>query len=383
MRWLGRESAAAAAAADGEVSRRGRAAELPRLIIQIPCLDEGKTLPVTLAELPRAIPGIGSIETLIIDDGSSDRTVEVARAWGVDHIVRFTGHRGLAKAFMAGLDACLRRGADIIVNTDADNQYCGADIPRLIAPLIAGEADMVVGCRPIEDIAHFSWLKKRLQRWGSRTVRRLSGIDVPDATSGFRALNREAALRLNVISDFTYTIETLIQAGKKDIVTRWVSVRVNAKLRESRLFRSMWDYLRRAVPGMLRIYATYEPLKVFTALGVIVLAGGVLPILRFLYFYAVGQGGGHVQSLVLGSALALLGFQIMVLGLLADLNAANRRLTEEVLYRVRRGEIPPGKIHPDRPPPKGGTSPAEIPFFEIGGSGASGIPSLGKREISS
>jgi glycosyltransferase involved in cell wall biosynthesis len=369
MRWLGRRAGAAAATAEAEnwTSRPPpeSVAGLPRLIIQIPCLDEGKTLPVTLAELPRQIPGVGTIETLIIDDGSSDRTVEVARARRVDHVVHFTAHRGLAKAFMAGLDACLQRGADIIVNTDGDNQYCAADIPLLVAPLVAGEADMVVGCRPIEDIAHFSWLKKRLQRWGSRTVHRLSGIDVPDATSGFRAFNREAALRLNVISDFTYTIETLIQAGKKDIVTRWVPVRVNSKLRESRLFKSLWDYLRRAVPGMLRIYATYEPLKVFATLGVLVLTAGVLPILRFLYFFAIGQGGGHVQSLVLGSALALLGFQIMVLGLLADLNAANRRLTEDVLYRMRRGEIPPSE------PPGEKGEPSGPPFGKEGHGGIS------------
>ena len=340
MKWLARRGETSLPASGAARWRPGDTADLgdvlPRLIIQIPCLDEGRTLPVTLADLPQEIPGVGSVETLIIDDGSSDRTLEVARARGVDHVVHFTAHRGLAKAFMAGLDACLQRGADIIVNTDGDNQYCGADIAKLVAPLIAGEADMVVGCRPIEDIVHFSWLKKRLQRWGSRTVRRLSGIDIPDATSGFRALTREAALRLNVISDFTYTIETLIQAGKKDIATRWVPVRVNAKLRESRLFTSMWQYLRRAVPGMLRIYATYEPLKVFVSIGAAVLAAGMLPILRFLYFFAVGQGGGHVQSLVLGSALFLLGFQITVLGLLADLTAANRRLTEDVLYRQRR-----------------------------------------------
>jgi hypothetical protein len=244
----------------------------------------------------------------------------------------------LAKAFMAGLDACVQRGADIIVNTDADNQYCAADIAKLVAPILAGEADMVVGCRPIESIEHFSWLKKRLQRWGSRTVRRLSGIDIPDATSGFRAFNREAALRFNVISDFTYTLETLIQAGKKDIATRWVPVRVNDKLRESRLFTSVWQYLRRQIPGMLRIYATYEPLKVFSAMGTAVSLGGLLPIMRFLYLYVIGLGGGHVQSLILGALLLMVGFQIFVIGLLADLIGANRRLIEDSLYRVRRHE---------------------------------------------
>lgn len=337
MRWLGR-NAPALPAAPGKAPSPRPDVDGPRLVIQIPCLDEGGTLPLTLADLPTEIPGVGAIEVLIIDDGSSDQTVEIARASGVNHVVQFTAHRGLAKAFMAGLDACVQRGADIIVNTDGDNQYCGADIAKLVAPIIAGEADMVVGCRPIENIEHFSWIKKRLQRWGSRTVHRLSGVDIPDATSGFRAFNREAALRINVISDFTYTLETLIQAGKKDIATRWVPVRVNGKLRESRLFASPWQYLRRAVPSMLRIYATYEPLKVFSALGMSVGLIGALPIMRFLYLFSIGQGGGHVQSLVLGAALLLLGFQILVIGLLADLIGANRRLVEDSLYRIRHQE---------------------------------------------
>jgi glycosyltransferase involved in cell wall biosynthesis len=339
MRWLGRNATAPALAGQGDVAPPTRPdIDGPRLIIQIPCLDEGRTLAVTLADLPTEIPGVGAIEVLIIDDGSSDQTVNIARAQGVHHVVHFTAHRGLAKAFMAGLDACVQRGADIIVNTDGDNQYCGADIAALVAPILAGEADMVVGCRPIEGIEHFSWIKKRLQRWGSHTVRRLSGIDIPDATSGFRAFNREAALRFNVISDFTYTLETLIQAGKKDIATRWVPVRVNSKLRESRLFTSVWQYLRRQIPGMLRIYATYEPLKVFSVLGTAVSMSGLLPICRFLYLYAIGQGGGHIQSLVLGALLLIVGFQIFVIGLLADLIGANRRLIEDSLYRVRRHE---------------------------------------------
>jgi glycosyltransferase involved in cell wall biosynthesis len=337
MRWLGR-NAPALPVAPGAVPIPRPDIDGPRLIIQIPCFDEGRTLPITLAELPTEIAGVGAIEVLIVDDGSSDQTVDIARARGVDHVVQFTAHRGLAKAFMAGLDACVQRGADIIVNTDGDNQYCAADIAKLVAPIIAGEADMVVGCRPIESIEHFSWIKKRLQRWGSHTVRRLSGIDIPDATSGFRAFNREAALRFNVISDFTYTLETLIQAGKKDIATRWVPVRVNDKLRESRLFSSVWQYLRRQIPGMLRIYATYEPLKVFSALGTAVSVSGLLPIVRFLYLYAIGQGGGHVQSLVLGALLLMVGLQIFVIGLLADLIGANRRLIEDSLYRVRRRE---------------------------------------------
>lgn len=339
MPWLGRNATAPALPRERGVAQTPRPdIDGPRLFIQIPCLDEGRTLPATLAELPTEIPGVGAIEILIIDDGSSDQTVQIARAQGVNHVVHFTAHRGLAKAFMAGLDACVQRGADIIVNTDGDNQYCAADIAKLVAPILAGEADMVVGCRPIEGIAHFSWIKKRLQRWGSRTVRRLSGIDIPDATSGFRAFSREAALRFNVISDFTYTLETLIQAGKKDIATRWVPVRVNSKLRESRLFTNVWQYLRRQIPGMLRIYATYEPLKVFSAMGTAVSLAGMVPIARFLYLYAIGQGGGHVQSLVLGALLLIVGFQIFVIGLLADLIGANRRLIEDSLYRVRRRE---------------------------------------------
>ena len=311
---------------------------MTKLIIQIPCYNEEAQLPLALAALPTAIAGIDEIETLVIDDGSTDRTFEVARQAGVNHVIRFTANRGLAKAFMAGLDACLKRGADVIVNTDADNQYCAQDIPRLLEPILAAQADMVVGCRPIEDIRHFSWLKKRLQGWGSDVVKRLSGLDIPDATSGFRAITREAALQLTVISDFTYTIETLIEAGKKNIHTRWVPVRVNDQLRASRLFRGTREYLRRAVPGMLRIYAMYEPLKVFASIGFLVALVGVLPILRFLYMFATGEGSGHVQSLVLGAGLLLLGFQVMVIGLLADLIAANRRLVEDTLHRVRRSE---------------------------------------------
>jgi hypothetical protein len=239
---------------------------------------------------------------------------------------------------MAGLDECLKRGADIIVNTDGDNQYCAADIPKLVEPILSGQVDMVVGCRCIEDISYFSSMKKRLQRWGSNTVQRLSGLEIPDATSGFRAFSREAALRLNVISHFTYTIETLIQAGKKGITTRWVPVRVNFKLRESRLFKSTQHYLRRAIPDMLRIYATYEPLKVFAGIGVFIAIIGLVPLVRFLYLYAIGQGGGHVQSLVIGGVLLLVGFQTMIIGLLGDLLAANRYLVESTLYRLRRRE---------------------------------------------
>jgi glycosyltransferase involved in cell wall biosynthesis len=311
---------------------------MTKLIIQIPCYNEAATLPVTLAALPTSLAGVDAIETLIVDDGSTDRTVEAAQQAGADHIVRFTANRGLAKAFMAGLDACLARGADIIVNTDADNQYSATDIPKLIAPILAGQADMVVGCRPIENMAEFSWLKKRLQRWGSRFVRSLSGLDIPDATSGFRAISREAALQLTVISDFTYTIETLIEAGKKSIPTTWVPVSVNRQMRPSRLFKGTRHYLRRAGPAMLRIYAMYEPLKVFAGIGTLLMLMGSLPIARFLYLFFTGHGSGHVQSLVLGGVVLLVGFQVAIIGLLSDLIAANRRLVEDTLYRVRRRE---------------------------------------------
>lgn len=319
---------------------------MTKLLIQIPCYNEEQTLPVTLAALPREIAGIDRIETLVIDDGSTDGTVAVAREAGVHHIVHFVANRGLARAFMAGLDACLQHGADIVVNTDADNQYRADDLHRLIEPIVGGQADIVIGCRPIQHIDEFSPLKKRLQRWGSRVVRSLSGLDIPDATSGFRAFSREAALRLTVLTSFTYTIETLIAAGKNDIATSWVPVRVNPQMRRSRLFRGNFQYLCRAVPSMLRIYAMYEPLKVFALLGLSLMAFGGLPILRFLYLFSIGQGSGHLQSLVLGASLFLLGFQISVIGLLADLIAANRRLVEDVLFRVRRAEAaeaaPPG-----------------------------------------
>lgn len=307
-----------------------------RLIIQIPCYNEETTLPQTLADLPAQIDGVDQIEVLVIDDGSTDRTVEVAREHGVSHFVRFTQNKGLAKGFMAGLDACLQLGADIIINTDADNQYQGQDIPKLVQPILEGRADMVVGARPIEHIAHFSPIKKLLQRLGSAVVQQVSGTDVPDVTSGFRAFSREAALRLNVISDFTYTLETIIQAGKKNIAVTSVEIGTNEKLRESRLFSSIGQYLRKSIPTILRIYAAYEPLKVFFSMGLILFAAGFLIGLRFLYFYFSGDGGGHLQSLILCATLLLLGFEVMIIGLLADLIGANRRLLEDLLYRVRK-----------------------------------------------
>src|SRR5947208_6248122 len=274
-----------------------------KLIIQIPCLNEEATLPATLADLPRHIDGFDSVEWLVIDDGSTDRTVEVARANGVDHIVRLTNNKGLAAGFQAGLDASLKLGADIIVNTDADNQYCADDIPKLIAPILAGEADMVVGDRQVESVPHFSRMKIGLQRLGSAVVRRASGTEVPDTTSGFRAYNREAALQVTVVSKFTYTLETIIQAGKFLVATDHVPIRTNPKTRESRLFPSMWSYVRRNGVSILRIYSQYEPLRVFMTAAVIVGLGAFVVWTRFAVAYIGGDGKGHVQSLILGTGL--------------------------------------------------------------------------------
>jgi glycosyltransferase involved in cell wall biosynthesis len=311
-----------------------------KLIIQIPCLNEEKTLPVTLADLPKKIGGVDEIETLIIDDGSTDRTVEVARQHGVNHIVRLTNRKGLAEAFMAGLDASLKLGADIIVNTDGDNQYRGVDVARLIRPILDGKADMVVGDRQVERVVHFSPIKKKLQKLGSWVVRHVSGTDVPDATSGFRAYSREAALRLNIISRFTYTLETIIQAGKKNIALGHVKVATNGKLRESRLFTSIPSYIKRSISTILRIYTMYEPLKTFVKIGALIFAAGFLVSLRFLWYYFFVDGGaGHIQSLILSAVLMLVGFQVGLIGLVADLISGNRRLIEDCLYRVKKIEM--------------------------------------------
>lgn len=310
-----------------------------KLIVQIPCHNEKETLQATLADIPRSIAGIDRVEVLVIDDGSTDQTARVARELGADHVVRHIGNKGLARAFASGIDACLRHGADIIVNTDGDNQYCGADIARLVEPILEGRADIVVGDRGSKTNPHFSIVKKGLQLLGSAVVRRVSGIAVPDAVSGFRAISREAALQLNIVSPFSYTIEMLIQAGAKQLCVTSVPVGTNAKTRESRLFRSVPHFVRRSVATIIRMYAMYRPLRVFFLIGGGLLLVGALPIVRFLYFYLLGDGGGHVQSLILGGALVIIGFITLLFGLLADLIGFNRRLIELALERVRKLEL--------------------------------------------
>ena len=309
------------------------------LIIQIPCFNEEKTLPQTLNDLPRSIAGIDKIETLIIDDGSTDRTVEVARALHVDHIIQNTNNRGLAKTFRKGLDACLTLGADIIVNTDGDNQYVGADIAKLVQPIIDGNADIVIGDRQTHKVKQFSIFKKLLQKLGSMAVRQLSGTDIPDVVSGFRAISRDAALKINIISPYSYTIEMVIQAGKKNMAITHVPVSINPTTRPSRLFKGIPEFVGRQLSSMIRMYSMYEPMRVFFYMGAVLSIIGVLPIVRFLYFYFTGDGEGHLQSLVLGGVMLIIGFITFVIGLVADLIACNRQLTELALEKVRRIEL--------------------------------------------
>ncbi|MBU3674700.1 MAG: glycosyltransferase family 2 protein [Solirubrobacteraceae bacterium] len=325
-----------------------------KLIIQIPCLNEEETLPATLADLPRQVEGFDEVEWLIIDDGSTDRTVEVARAHGVDHIVRLTNNRGLAAGFQAGLDASLKLGADVIVNTDADNQYNGADIPLLVAPILAGDADMVIGDRQTDTIAHFSPLKKRLQKLGSWVVRQASETDVPDTTSGFRAYNREAALQMAVVSRFTYTLETIIQAGKLLVAVEDVPIRTNEQTRESRLFPSMWSYVRRNSVSIFRIYAQYEPMRVFMTLAVLLFVLALVPWTRFFVSWLQGDGAGHVQSLIFGAVLFNAAVVMAALGVIGDLMHAQRIMSQRVFERVRRIElqldVPPSHYEPGARP---------------------------------
>ena len=308
---------------------------MTKLIIQIPCFDEAESLPETLAALPRRIAGIDAIELLVIDDGSRDGTAEVARRWGVHHIVRHRRNRGLAAAFRSGLDAALAAGADIVVNTDGDGQYEGDDIARLVAPIVAGEADIVVGDRGVGDNAHFSPFKRLLQRAGSGVVQRLAGTDVPDAVSGFRALSREAAQRINITTEFSYTTDMLIQAGRKRLAIASVPVRTHKVERPSRLFRSIPRFITQTGVTMARAYTTYNPLRAFVGTGMVIAFVGMLPIVRFLWFWANGEGGGHIQSLVIGGSLLVLGGLVAIMGMLADLIGANRKLLEAGLVRMR------------------------------------------------
>jgi len=310
-----------------------------KLIVQIPCFNEELTLPQTVADIPKAIHGIDEIEVLIIDDGSTDRTVEVAREMGVHHILRNKNNMGLARTFRLGLDGCLSAGADIIVNTDGDNQYAGADIAKLVQPIIDGRADMVIGDRETSTIAHFSRSKKLLQWFGSGIVRKLAGIWVPDTISGFRAFSREAAIRTNIVSSFSYTIETVIQAGKRGIAVVSVPVATNIVTRKSRLFKSIPRFIGRQISTIVRMYAMYQPLQVFFYIGTILSIMGMIPVLRFLYLYATGSGGGHLQSLLLGGMFLLMGFIAYLAGLVADLISFNRQLLEMTLERVRRLEL--------------------------------------------
>ncbi len=310
-----------------------------KLIVQIPCYNEEKTLPQTVADIPRQIEGVDEVEILVIDDGSTDRTVEVARELGVDHIVRNKINMGLARTFRKGLDACLHLGADIIVNTDGDNQYAGADIPKLIQPILEGRAEMVIGDRQTSKIKHFSKVKKFLQWLGSGVVRKLAGVWVPDAVSGFRAFSREAAIKLNIVSSFSYTIETVIQAGKKDIAVTSVPVRTNPKTRESRLFTSIPKFIERQLSTIIRMYAMYQPMRVFFYIGTFLSVLGLIPIIRFIYFYFTTGGAGHIQSLVLGGVLLMMGFIAYLIGLVADLIGFNRQLIEMTLEKVRRMEL--------------------------------------------
>jgi len=309
-----------------------------KLIIQIPCYNEEDVLPATLQSLPHVIEGVDTVEFLVVDDGSHDHTSRVARECGAHHVVRFRRHRGLAAAFRAGLDACLRLGADLIVNTDADNQYPASQIPALLAPLLNGEADLVIGDRGVASQQHFSPGKRFLQRVGSRVIAGASGLDVPDAASGFRAMTREAALRTVVLSDYSYTLESLIQAGALKLAVKYVPISTNPRARPSRLMRGTGDYLLNSAVTILRSYTLYRPLRVFSLAGAILFLGGLVLAGRYLYFYVIGQGAGHVQSVILAAVLLIIGLQVGLIGLLADLISFNRKMLEEVLFLVRQGE---------------------------------------------
>ncbi len=311
---------------------------MKKLIIQIPCYNEAATLAIALNDLPKSIKGIDVIEYLIINDGSNDDTVQVAKNWGVHYVVNFKQNKGLAYGFMSGIDACLRNGADIIVNTDADNQYSGKDIEKLVMPILEGKSDIVIGARPIDKTKHFSLLKKKLQHFGSWVVRIASHTNMPDAPSGFRAYSRDAAMRLNVFNEYTYTLETIIQAGREKISMTSVPIHTNDNLRPSRLFHSMFGYVNRSVVTIIRAFMMYKPLRFFTILGLIPLTIGMILGIRYLIFIAMGNAGGHIQSLILASILILMGFMTIVIALQADIIASNRKILQDIQYRVRKME---------------------------------------------
>ena len=305
-----------------------------KLIIQIPCFNEAETLPITLAALPRTVPGFSVVEWLIVDDGSQDETSEIAKRHGVDHIIKHPKNLGLARAFMTGMSACISQGADVIVNTDADNQYCADDIPALTAPITEGLAEIVVGARPISQIEHFSFLKKTLQRLGSWVVRKVSKTDIPDAPSGFRAFSRNAAKRLIVFGRYTYTIETIIQAGQQNLAITSVPIRVNGDLRPSRLISSVPSYLKRSAGTVIRIFVIYRPFAFFGWISFTLFTVGSILILRFLWYFSNGSGQGHVQSLIFASILLISAFQALLVAFIAELLGANRKLLEEVRFRI-------------------------------------------------
>ena len=336
-----------------------------RLVVQIPCYNEEATIGQVIAEIPRRIPGIREVLVVVIDDGSTDRTVAMALSAGADYVAHHVRNRGLAATFRTGLDAALRLGADVIVNTDGDNQYSGAEIPKLVEPILRGRADLVVGDRDATSASHFSPQKRFLQGFGSWVVRQLSGTTVPDAPSGFRALSREAALRLNVVTSYSYTLETLIQAGSQRLAVTSVPITANPTNRKSRLARGTFDYVQRSLVTLVRAYAMYQPVRVFATISLVLFLPGLLGIARFLWYYSHGAGSGHIQSLVLSGVLMVIGLQVGLIGLVADLIAGHRRLMEEALYRLRKLDVqeraaPSSDDQPERPPEQNTESVAHV-----------------------